>query len=100
MGKRFWITAAIVAVIVLLAPPQANAEVRFGVTIGHPYAYSYPVYRYSYSPYYYDPYYYRPYVAYPYVYRYPAYRSYYVNPGRSYVFTYRSGSHGRHRGRR
>ena len=86
MLKRFWIAAVIIALVVLLAPPQANAQVRFGVSIGQPGYYSYPTY--SYYPYYqtYDPYY-----VYPYTYRYPAYTRYYVDPGRTYTWTLRSG---------
>ena len=79
MLKKLWIAPAILALAVLLAPPQANAQVRFGVTIGDPGYYAYP--SYSYYPYYqtYDPYY-----VYPYSYRYPAYTSYYVAPSRIY----------------
>jgi hypothetical protein len=56
---------ALVAMLTLISPPAANARVRFGVTVGSPYVYTYPAY------------------PYPYVYRYPYYYSY---PRRVYVY--------------
>jgi hypothetical protein len=59
-------TLALVAMLTLISPPTANARVRFGVTVGSPYYYTYPA-------------------PYPYVYSYPYYYSYprpvYVYPG-------------------
>src|SRR5262245_62127584 len=102
MFRNIWIVAGILALVMLLAPPQANAQIRFGVTIGHPQYYSYPVYTYpsySYYPYYqtYTPYY-GPYYT-TYYHRYPAYTRYYVSPSRSYVWTYRYHHKRHHRDR-
>lgn len=69
MLKRFGIPAlALTALLILLSPGQAAAEVHFGVSVGPAYAYPAP---YSYPgafsyPYGYDPYYVNPYPAYPY----------------------------------
>ena len=63
----------LVAMLTLVSPPKANARVRFGVTVGSPYYYTYSApYPYVYSyPY--------PYYTYPNVYVYPHhhYRRYY-----------------------
>jgi hypothetical protein len=90
MLKQISIAAAILVAVLLLAPSQANAQVRFGVSIGTP-VYTYPVY---------PNYYYQPYAAYPY-YRYPYYSNYYVAP-RYYapypVYRYREVYKYKHRG--
>jgi hypothetical protein len=98
MNRKFWIAAAILAMALLLVPPQANAQVRFGVTIGDPYLY--PSYPYAYPYYTTYPYYSGP----TYVYRYPAYRYYAPNPGVTYYnfrygrdFDRRDGRHHRNR---
>jgi len=65
---------AVLALMALLSPAQANAGVRFGVTVGPPVYYA-PPYAYSYPYPYYDPYVYG--YSYPrYYYRYPYYSSY------------------------
>jgi hypothetical protein len=58
-------TLALVAMLTLIGPPTANARVRFGVTVGSPYYYTYQApYPYVYSyPYYYS--YPRPVYVYP-----------------------------------
>jgi hypothetical protein len=58
-------TLALVALLTLISPPSANARVRFGVTVGTPYYYTYQApYPYVYSyPYYYS--YPRPVYVYP-----------------------------------
>ena len=73
-------TLALVAMLTLISPPSANARVRFGVTIGSPYYYTYQ------APYPYVPYAY----SYPYYYSYP--RPVYVYPRwhrRAYYYRYR-----------
>ena len=60
-------TLALVAMLTLISPPSANARVRFGVTVGTPYYYTYPAYP---APYVYS--------GYPYYYSYP--RPVYVYP--------------------
>src|SRR5260370_34720553 len=90
---------AILTLMVLMAPMQANAGVRLGVTVGPPVYYYPPAYTYSYPYPYYDPYVYG--YAYPRYYRYPYYSSY---PYYSGSFYWRGG-HGRreyweHRGYR
>ena len=70
MFKKFGLSVmGLAAMLMLAAPPEANARVRFGVTVGPP-AYTYPVdpyaYQYPYNNYQYnDPY------AYNYDYTYP-----------------------------
>ena len=75
-------TLALVAMLTLISPPSANARVRFGVTVGSPYYYTYSApYPYVYSPYAY---------SYPYYYSYP--RPVYVYPRwhrRGYYYRYR-----------
>jgi hypothetical protein len=78
MRRTFWIAVTILAFLALAAPPQANAQVSFGVSIGDPYYYN-PYYTAGYYPYYYSSYY--PYYSYPY-YSYPYYSTYY--PSYSY----------------
>jgi hypothetical protein len=68
---------ALAAMLILAAPPQASAAVRFGVYVGGP-AYAYPAYPYS--------------DAYPntgYYNAYPAYPAY-PYPAPAYVYPYRS----------
>jgi hypothetical protein len=59
-------TLALVAMLTLISPPTANARVRFGVTVGSPYYYTYQAYPYPYV------------YSYPYYYSYP--RPVYVYP--------------------
>jgi len=77
MLKRLGFSAvAVLALLVLLAAPQAaNARVRFGVTVGGP-IYAYPAVPYDYAYTY----------PYPYPYAYPTYYRYnYVRPGFGYA---------------
>src|SRR5260370_16920174 len=77
----------ILTLMVLMAPMQANAGVRFGVTVGPPVYYYPPAYTYSYPYPYYDPYVYG--YAYPRsYYRYPYYSTYPYYSGR---FSWRGG---------
>ena len=69
-------TLALIAMLTLISPPTANARVRFGVTVGSPYYYTYQApypYVYSYPyPYYYS--YPRPVYVYPSWHRHRHYR--------------------------
>jgi len=93
MLKKIGLSAiALAAMLILVAPPQASAAVRFGVSIGAP-VYTYPGSPYPYSYAYPN----NPY-AYPYNdYAYPAVPYAYPTPG--YVAPYYSygwGGHERH----
>ena len=74
-----WMTgAALAGALMFAAPKKADAQVSFGISVGHPY------YGYGYG--------YRPYYGYapgPYAYGYPAY-GYYGHPyyGRPYYHAY------------
>ena len=57
---------ALLVVLILISPPQANAAVRFGLSVGPTYAYPVVPYTYGY------PYGYAPYYGNPYAYGYPA----------------------------
>ncbi|HEV3201038.1 MAG TPA: hypothetical protein VGZ73_24215 [Bryobacteraceae bacterium] len=86
MLKKIGLSAiALAAMMILVAPPQANAAVRFGVSIGAP-VYTYPVNPYSYA-YPNDPY------AYP-NYAYPAAPYAYGGYAAPY-YSYRWGGHER-----
>jgi hypothetical protein len=83
MLRKSILAAAILVVLLLMAPHPASAQVRFGVTIGTP---GYSHYPYTYNAYGYPVY------SYPsYVYRYPVYTRYYVAP--RYVYTSRRHHH-------
>ncbi|MBZ5729021.1 MAG: hypothetical protein LAP87_29100 [Acidobacteriia bacterium] len=70
----------LVALLILLTPPQASARIHFGVYLGGP-VYAYPPYPYyAYPPY-----------PYPY-YSYPNPYNYRHSP---YIFSYRAWDHGR-----
>jgi hypothetical protein len=79
MLRKSIMAAALLAVLLLLAPGVASAQVRFGVTIGDPYyspGYYSGYYRYRY-PVYSGPMYSYPQYVPQYVYRYPVFSNYY-----------------------
>lgn len=79
---------ALVVMLALVCPPQAQAKVHFGVYVGP--GYTYPAYPYAYSNPYPNPYYYSsPYPAYPYA------APYYGYPYGGYGF-YWGGGHRDH----
>ena len=67
-----WMTgAALAGALMFAAPEKADAQVSFGISVGHPYyGYGYRPYAYGYAPYAYG------YPAYGY-YGHPYYRPYY-----------------------
>ena len=78
MVKKFGLAVALlVGMFVLISPPQAEAAVRFGISVGP--VYSYPAYPYVVNPY---PY---PY-SYPYAYQYSPYAYSYGYPAPVYVY--------------
>jgi hypothetical protein len=80
---------ALLAVLILISPPQTNAAVRFGVGVGP--AYAYPVVPYAYVyPSGYAPYYGNPY---PYSYLPPAYAYPYGGVGFYWGGHYYDGRH-------